>query len=227
MPSYTRGQRRDKFVFVKVSTSSNLYYGFKTKDFGAIAGVSAADITALGHLEASALPASRITIVGANSPKPPRVKKITNNAPSATQQGSVSTYCAISSLATATAAGWQMVDGGRGVKVTNNTRTVTVGAKIEGGGYYLFPMNASDVTTYAAALGLETAPNISATERAQAFSGSSYPKPDIVSITTANGNFSSFCSFDAIDAALAAGYEILKTRKPHPVPASGGTTPTP
>jgi hypothetical protein len=223
MPSYTRGKKREKLTFVKVSANQALYYGFKTKDLTTLANISTADLTALGHLDAATLPATRITIIGANSPKPPRMRKIINKTPGANAQASVSTYCAIDKIATAVAEEWQLVDAGRGVHVSNNARTVTVGAKIEGGGIYLFPMNAADATTYAAALGLELPTTLSATERAQAFSGTTYPKPAVIKIATTSGVFSSFCSHDSIDSALAAGYELVKAAKPHPVPAGAAT----
>lgn len=220
MSSYTRGKKREKLTFVKVSLTQALYYGFKTKDLASISGVSAGDLVALGHLEVAGLPAGRITILGANSPKPPRVRKVVNKTPGANVQASVSTYCGVNAIATAAAEEWQLVNAGRGVHVSNNARTVTVGAKIQGGGYYLFPMNAADATQYATALGLELPTNLSATERSQAFSGTSYPKPAVIKISTAQGTFSSFCSHDAIDAALESGYELVKAAKPHPVPAA-------
>jgi hypothetical protein len=223
MPSYTRNKKREKLTFVKVSLTQALFYGFKTKDLASLSGVSADDLIALGHLDAAGLPATRITIIGANSPKPPRMRKIVNKTPGANVQASVSTYCAIDKIATAAAAEWQLVNAGRGVHVSNNARTVTVGAKIAGGGYYLFPMNAADAASYAETLGLELPTALSGVERAQAFSGTSYPKPAVIKIATAAGTFSSFCSHDAIDLALSVGYELVKAAKPHPVPAAAAT----
>jgi hypothetical protein len=225
MSAYTRGKTRDKLTFVKVSKTKELFYGFKTKDLTSLSGISAGDLTALGHKEAGALTVGAITIIGANSPKPPRVKKVINKKPNAAQQGSVSSFCGIDSLGTAATEGWQVVDGGRGVKITNNSRTKTVGAKIEGGGLYLFPMNANDATTFAAELGLVLPDNISDSERAEAFSGTTYPRPAVLGKATVDGNFSSYCSYDKISEALADEYEIIKNSRPNPVSVAAGNTP--
>lgn len=225
MPSYTRGVRRDKQSFVKVSRTTNLYYGFKTKDLTALQSVSLTDLVALGHLTVAALPSTRITIMGANSPKPPRVRKILTTTPTVSTQESASTYCGVDAISTALAAGWNLVNGGRGIKVTNNARTTTVAAKIEEGGYYLFPMNTADATAYAATLGLVLPGSLSASERANAFSGSTFPRPHKLSKNLTAGTITTFCSYDNVDDALAAGWEQLKGSNPHAAPST--TTPPP
>ena len=112
MPSYTRGQLRENLRFVKVHDGP-LYYGFKTKDFAGLPGVSASDVSALGWLAPDAVPAGSVGVLRANSPKPQRVKKILVRYPNANQQGSMSTFCAYTAFATAQAAGWNLVGGPR------------------------------------------------------------------------------------------------------------------
>ena len=228
MPAYLRGKVRDVLTFVLVS-NQGLYYGFKTKDLSAINGIGTADLTALGHLDVTALPATRIAVIGANSPKPPRVRKTINRNAGANEQKAVSTYCGINSISTALAEGWELINGGRGVTISNN-RTITVGADLESGGIYLFPMNANDVATYAAALGLQKPENLSLIERAQAFSGTSKPKPAIVSKQLTNGTFRSFCSASKLDDALgseptAGGFSLVRAETPSPAPSVAPSNP--
>ena len=141
MPGYTRGQLRDKLTFVAI-TPNVLYYGFSTKDFASIAGLalSQSDMNSLGHLEAAAVPNIGIRIIAANSPKPPRMKKVINARPGPNQQGDASTYCAADAIRTAESAGWKFVKPGRSVTITNSNRTWTMGADLSNGGLYLFPM---------------------------------------------------------------------------------------
>jgi hypothetical protein len=219
MPSYTRGIERDTLTFVKV-TSSTVYYGWKTKDLANIAGVSAADLAALGHILAGSLPAGALGFLGANAPKPPRAKKKLSNTPSASVQQSVSTYCGIASLATAQGAGWDIVDGGRGVSVKNSV-SITLGAELSNGLIYLFPKNSADATAIATELGLILPANLSSAERAKAFRGASKPRPAKVSKPSgARGTINSFCSDSKLDDALAAGWTIIKPAVPYSVAAA-------
>lgn len=212
MPSYTRGVLRDQLVFVKIG-ASNLYYGFTTKDFASLAGVSlsVANLATLGHLQANNVPTGGLRIFGAKSPKPPRMTKVVNAAAGPLQQRSVSTFCADSKIADAESEGWKLTNTGRGVTLSNNARTKTVAATLTGGGIYLWSMNAADVALYAAELGLQQPEQISAIERAKAFSGATRPRPAKVTKPDAKGaNKSSFCSHDKLDNLLAAGWQLLK-----------------
>jgi hypothetical protein len=212
MPSYTRGILRDQLTFVKIGDSS-LYYGFTTKDFASLTGVSlsVANIATLGHLQSTNVPTGGLRIFGAKSPKPPRMTKVVNANPGPSQQGTVSTFVATNNVAAAETEKWKLTNPGRGVTLTNNARSKTVGATLTGGGIYLWPMNATDVTTYATELGLQIPEQISAIERAKAFSGATRPRPAKVTKPDANGkNFSSFCSADKLDNLLAAGWQLLK-----------------
>lgn len=210
MPDYLVGQARDVMSFVKVYAGGLLHYGWNTKDLTGLTGVSSADITALGHKDAAAVGAitGAIAILGANSPKPARFKKVVNRNPSASQQGSVSTFCDADSFATALSAGWKLTKSVRTPKISNNGRTVTVGAKCTDGGIYLFPMNATRAAEVAGELGLILPSSLSTSERQKAFTGTSYPRPYKVSLPGANGDKSTFASSDTIDSATSAGWNI-------------------
>jgi len=214
MPEYLIGVKKDILTFVKVNDAP-LYYGFSTKDFANLPNVSAADTAALGHLLVSNVPANSFKVIGAQSPKPPRMRKTINDNPSATEQASISTFCAFDKIAAAQAEGWKLASRGRGVKFTNNTRTVTVAAKLSNGMYYAIPLNKNSATKYAGTLGLQLPEAMTTAERKKTVTGSSLPKPAVMAIETTGtngqkGTFSTICSFDSVDNATSAGWEQLE-----------------
>ncbi len=190
-----------------------LYYGFSTQDFASTAGLglTVADMATLGHLDASNVPADGIRIFAANSPKPPRVKKVVNRRPTASQHGDTSTYCSPGQLRQAEAEGWKFAKSGRAVTITNSNRTWTMGVELDGGGIYLFPMNPIDADAYADVLGLQRPAQISATERQRAFSGSSRPRPAKVKLEIAGqSTINAFCATGSIDNALSNQWQLVK-----------------
>ncbi|MBD2365184.1 hypothetical protein H6G36_29205 [Anabaena minutissima FACHB-250] len=217
MPAYTRNQKRESLVFVPV----NLYmsYGFKTKDLSSLAGVSSADITALGHVSLDA--AIGCKIVGAKTPKPPRVsKKIPNATP--LQQQSVSTFCGYDKLVAALAAGWNMSKRGQSViiKPSSATRgTLTAIALLSDFSLYCFSMNKADFEAYGAELGLKSATQITGSvERKKLVSGSSTPYPGRASKELADGSrFTSFYSTEEVENISTLGYDILSEEKTLPI----------
>lgn len=210
MPSYTRGKKRDQLRFVAI-TDNVLYYGFNTKDFAGEAGlgITQADMNALGHLEAAAVPGVGIRIIAANSPKPPRMKKVVNENPGPNQQGDASTFCAPGSVRTAETAGWKFVKPGRSVTITNKPRTWTMGAELSNGGVYLFPMNPQDAEAYGDLLGLKRPTQINSTDRQKAFSGTSRPRPARMKLDLpGGGSVNAFCSTLNVDNAITAGWQL-------------------
>lgn len=106
MPSYTRNKKRENMIFVAVNTV--IRFGWKSKDLSAVAGISAADLTKLGHTpEKEVSGTGLILIVGAKAPKPARVTKKIKDA-GVTQQQSVSTFCAYDKLSSAIGDGWDL-----------------------------------------------------------------------------------------------------------------------
>lgn len=189
MSSYTRGKFRDVLTYVLLfSTPVNIYYNWSAKDIAALAGVSKGDLTsALGHLYTVAN--SSIVIVGASSPKPPKVRKIINRNPTASQQGSVSTFCATGSLNTALSAGWKLGGRGRITSIQNNARTVTALAGISNGAVYASPMNAADYNSYKTELALIDPTTINtANERNLIVRGASRPRAAHATKTLSDGS---------------------------------------
>lgn len=221
MPSYTRGRVRENLKFAKVH-QGNLFYGFKPSSYANVTGISSSDITALGWVDAGGVPSGGIAVLGANSPKPVRVRKVLLKRPNVSQQGSASTFCAYNSIVAAQAAGWQITGTSRGVTVTNTDRTKTVGAEIDAGaGIYLFPKNANDVTTYGTTLGLILPGSLTQAERLRAFRGASRPRPPYVKIiadAATGASFSSYCSYDKLDDALGAGFYLVRSEVLPPIP---------
>jgi hypothetical protein len=214
MSIYTRGKKRDKSTFVTVYTG--LLYGFKTKDLAAISSVTAADLLSqLGHISGTTpTPAGSIKVLGARSPKPPRVTKRIPNAGVGAQQ-SVSTFCSYPTLTAAMQGGWTVTKTRRGVSLRSkdsSKNTLTAIATLSDGSMYCFPMNKADFSTYKDALGLTSADalgTISDLERAKLVSGSTIPRPGKASIELSGGGiFSSFYSTSATSAAATAGFSI-------------------
>lgn len=212
MPAYTRGKKRDQMTFVAVNTS--IRFGWKSKDLSSITGVSAGDLTNLGHLQQSALTgAGLILVIGAQSPKPARVTRKISNA-GVGQQQSVSTYCAYDKLAAILGAGWNLASAKRSVTIRNaspDRPSQTAIATLSDGSLYCFSMNKADFDSYAAALGLESASTITnATERNKLVAGCSKPRPGKAGLQLAGGaSFSSFFSTDKLGSLLDAGYDVL------------------
>lgn len=192
MPSYTRGKYREILTYVLLyNTPVNVYYNWSAKDIAALAGVSKSDLTsALGHL--STVANSSLVIVGASSPKPPTVRKILNRNPTASQQGSVSTFCANGSLNTALSAGWKLSGRGRISSIQNNARTVTALAGVSNGAIYASPMNATDYNSYKTELGLIDPSTINtANERNVIVRGASRPRAAHATKTLSDGSTAS------------------------------------
>ena len=208
MPTYLQNEPRDLLRFVKIRKGRNLFYGWKTKDLSKGIGLSDAAIAALGQRTAVQVEgiAGAVGIIGANSPKPARATKVLTRNPAPSERGNASSFVDADSYAAALNVGWT-IGKVRGVSITNNARTTTVGATVDGGGYYLFPMNTTDALAFAADLGLFLPSELSESDRAIAFTGTSKPRPPRVK----NGvtGASTFCSYDAMDTAKSKGWTVL------------------
>lgn len=217
MPSYTRGVLRDNFVAVRCfSATANTYFGFKTKDFSSIPNVDASDVQALGFTLPEAIPNGGLLFLRANSPKPPRARKVILKNPTVAQQGSISSYFSVENTSEVLAAGWTISKAALPVSLRATTRFTTAIAKVSNGAYYCWNMNTADFAAYSDALGLLSATNItSAAERARLVRGASLPRPAKAVRKFDDGKtFSSFVSFDKIDdlgstdLTLAAGEKL-------------------
>lgn len=215
MSTYTRGKKRTSLVFVLINNF--MYFGFKPKDITAFAGISASDVTALGHVAPGALANDKILVIGAQSPKPPKVTKKLTNA-TVGQQQTVSTFCSYPSIATAQAAGWNLTKGRRGVALrakSANRSSLTAIATLSDFSLYCFPMNKADFESYGAELGLKSSVNITNDiERGKLVSGASTPYPGRAAKLLADGStFSSFFSSAKLGDVSQAGYDILSEER--------------
>jgi hypothetical protein len=197
----------------------NLYFGWNAKDLANKTGVAMADLVALGHTTATNVKAiaGALAILGANSPRPARMKKLINpGTTSPSVQESVSTFVAYDQKADALALGWKPAGAGKILPtVRQNSRTVTAGAAVDFGGgvegYYLFSMNAADaVLPQIEALGLNFAGStLSDAEIRKGFTGTSQPRPFKATLELEGGStLSSFCSYDKVTDAANAGWSI-------------------
>lgn len=223
MPSYTRGQLRNKLTYVNVSSVPNVtvYYGFNTKNLTGLPGIAAADLTALGHLsslpappvgDGGGIPSPNLIILRAQSPKPARVRKVVNRNPNASTQGTVNTFCAPLRVANALQAGWQLSKAAIRTKLTNNQRTVTGLALLTNNLVYAYPMNATDHAAYASELGLLTvASQNTPAERAMIFAGATAPRAGTCKkeLTSTGGTSSITTFFSTEQDVVSAGWEIV------------------
>lgn len=212
MPSYTRGRKKDQTSFVLVTPS--LLYGFTTFDLAGLSGVTSGDLSGnLGHLTAAQAAANAaIKVMGANSPKPPRVSKRLLNA-TVSQPSTVSTFCAYNRLTNARSNDWKLSSRPRGVRTTppgGNRKQITAIAELSNGAQYAWSLNQADFNLYAQALGLANASQLSQQERDRLIMGSTTPKPGMAELKLPDGkSFSSFVSTSALQTAQAAGFAII------------------
>jgi hypothetical protein len=215
MSSVQRGKLRDVETYVQVSATQEVYYGFFTKDLSAIAGISAADVTALGHLTPAGVAAisGAITFFGANAPKPAKFKKVLNRRPGAGVQGSVTTFgdgTTTASVLAAAGAGFKKIKDIRPCTFRNDARAVTVGIKLSGTtGIYIQTINAADVTAYATELGLMLPGSLTASERERCFRGSNTNRPAKVQKVVNNATVTMPVSSDKLSDAIDAGWSLV------------------
>lgn len=216
MPAHVRGTTRDLLKFVLLNPV--LCYGWKTADLTAIPGITQAEVTALGHMDAVAANAvaNRIMVVGANSPKPGRVTQKFANAPT-TQRASVSTYVAYNARAAAAAAGWSLGAPQKGVSLkapSPSARSISAVAQLSDGTRYVFPLNQADFNLVAVPLGLQNSTQITTeTERQRLAGGMSSTRPGKASLEDSGGILATYYSTASKDTAAAAGYNIISEER--------------
>ncbi|NJL55716.1 hypothetical protein HC928_11295 [bacterium] len=207
MPGYTRGISLSQLRFVKAVKNAVVLYGWNTKDFASIVtGVTAADITVLGHKTVAQL-GGNPGVLRANKPKPARVTRVFNpNAGPDIQKG-VSTFCDADQLTAALAAKWKLAKPAAGVSGGSSRMRLT--AVEVGTVLYAFTLNAIDLTTYAADIGAKT--NLTDTDFNRMVTGASIPKPAVMGrVLASGGTFSTFVDKSKIDTLRAAGWTLLQ-----------------
>lgn len=223
------GRIKDKIGFVAVT--SQIQYAFKTFDIASVSGITAADLTAIGH--SYAVPQTGIIALAINAPKPPRgSKKVTGIA----GRGSVNTFVAYDKIAAANAAGWAVsMKSARDIGNIGSTPLTTIAiatlSAASGGALYSFPMRTADFSARSQALGLTAASTTanSASERVKVIEGASYPRPGKAKISEATigvgasaGRMQSFSSFYSTASAgtLQTTGWFVSPEIPYPRPAA-------
>lgn len=198
MPASTRGRKREELVYV--AASELVMYGFKTFDISSVPGITAANIGALGHVKAEGMTAdaTKVYVLRANAPKPPRVSKKTSTTTTGTGTGTtgtvpltVSTFCGYNKIADAMAAKWTLAKKGRGITFRGEgsaTRQRTVAIPI-GNGFYCFSCDRGTFSNYGATLGLKG--TLTEAEAKKAFMGASAPKPGTAKAVVAGSSVTS------------------------------------
>ena len=230
MPNYLRGVEKAVLTFVELN-NSNMFYGFTTRDFTEIPGITQEDLDALGHRNEIyhdaldiiyALP-NKLAIFGANSPKPARYKKVINKRPNADQIGSISTFISqgLTYASSASARGWKYASPSKAVSLAGNARNVTALAQLSeesAAGFYGFSMNASDFELYEDELGIFSKTELTELERSRSFTGATRPKPPRVKKKlSGNRTITTYASSgDALTSALVDfGWELLSDEIPY------------
>ncbi|MFP4298674.1 MAG: hypothetical protein ACLFT0_12540 [Spirulinaceae cyanobacterium] len=206
MPSYTRGVALDQLRFVKPLKGSLIAYGWKTKSFGSVTGITDKDITPLGHKLADALK-GLVPVFRANRPKPARVKKIAARSNDPNIQLTVSTFCDADALPTALKSGWTLVKGSQSVGGGGGRARLAV--VTTAGVKYAWSMNTKDFETYGKLIGAET--TISAADRVNLVRGLSAPRPTRMKLLlsakdTPDATFSTFVADSKVADLMAAGW---------------------
>lgn len=218
MPLNRSGKKAYKIEFTPSGATDPIRYVFKSNALTG-AGITADDLTALGITEVSAAPADPTGyVMSPNSPKPPRfTKKDAAN-------GSTTSFCNPTKIATANAAGWTRSKLGkqRGVIVPGSgKKKVTVYVAVAGINY-AWNMNVelyTDISADLDKLGIKV-PTTGA-EKASLVWGSSSPIPARVQktvVTAGTGGaadtvdtFTTFCAQNKEDG-LTNGWSIIAPR---------------
>jgi hypothetical protein len=218
MPAYLRGKDHSILRFVRIDAAKPLFYGWKTKDLSAITGVSETDLTFLGHQTPTQMGTvtGAIGVIGANRPKPARVKKTLVRRPGAGVQGTVSTFIGGNVIADwdiLLESGWEIVEPAKRVTISDNDRSQTVGALCSNGAIYCFPMSKTVPAVVLSDLLLLPASELRlGTNEGKCVSGASKPRPPRVRkdniVNPAGGTYDAhtFCSVDAYENALQTGW---------------------
>lgn len=198
MPASTRGRKREELVYV--AASEFVMYGFKTFDMSNLPGIDSGDLVAMGHIKAAGLTpdTTKVYVLRANAPKPPRVSKKTNTTTTGTGTGAtgtvpltVSTFCAYDKVADAMAKKWTLAKRGRGITFRTEgsaTRQRTAAIPI-GNGFYCFSCDRGTFSNYGATLGLKG--TLNEAEAKKAFMGASAPKPGTAKAVVAGSSVTS------------------------------------
>ena len=151
MASVTLGRKRNVLTIVPINDAVNFQYN--STNLSAITGVSATDVTALGHLTTA--PEGTLTITGCNAPQPAVFKKILGGGAVATTQKAVSAYGNASTkaaIAAARAAGWFLIKPIRSAQLGGGDKKTGVVVPLSNGLYEIVNVYTEDATATNASL---------------------------------------------------------------------------
>lgn len=207
-----RGSRTIGFACVLIKP--NFYYGFPHLDTSKL-GVSAGELSDLGWtllneenrtqiLQSS----SSLLVLGATSPKPPRVKKTSSSL----FQKTVSLFCGYDKLPSLLNKGWLLssrgksmitllLENGAGRKMTalipfSNFKIATGESNVYYQGLYAFPVDKGTFSLFGSELGLISSTALSEADLNRAYIGADYPKPGRATKRTEGGSVSCFYAPD-------------------------------
>lgn len=166
MAVVSRGVKRN--ITKCVPINDLLSYGFSTFDISNAAGVSAADVTALGQKDLAG--AVGTIVFGCSAP---RAARFTKKLESGTR-GSVSSYgdgTSSAAITTARAAGWKQTRRVSRTTLGATAKSQSVGIKLPSGLIYVQAIPKADFTAYGATLGLIEPASLTDAERKKAIRG--------------------------------------------------------
>lgn len=206
MPLSALGKPKDIKTIVKATP--NIYYAFKAKDYASLPGITAADLTALGHAAPGTASAGSIVVTTPKAPKPARFRKKLSG--SDLTQNYASTFgdgVTAASILAATTAGWEMITPARTVSFGPSAKSKNIAIKLSNGVYVVRHVPTVDATTENATLfGWEL--TLSPALINKAIRGAKRMRAATVQKPLASGGIKTFpCRLTKIADAEAAGWK--------------------
>lgn len=205
MPLASRGQPRINIRAVPVTGA--IAHAFKTGDLARGTEISAADLTALGQKELSALASTQIAVFGAQSPRGARFRKQLTRIPTLGQRGSCTSFgngSTPTAIATAAAAGWSLVKPIRLTSIRSTPKSKSVGVTLSNGLIYVQSVPVGDLTAeVVTALGIILPTAFASAEKAKAVRGCNNLRPArVTKIDSTTGvSITLPCSHNKLDTA--------------------------
>lgn len=151
MPLASLGKPKDIKTIVKATP--NIYYFFKAKDYASLPGITAADLTALGHAAPGSQSAGTVVVTTPKAPKPARFRKKLSGTD--LTQSYASTFgdgVTAASILAATQAGWEMIAPARTVSFGPSAKSKNIAVLLSNGVYVVRHVPTVDATTENATL---------------------------------------------------------------------------
>ncbi len=190
MSASQRGRKYGELV--GCLANEHVLYLFRPADSSRVVGLGNAPYTQLGWGPAVVLALfSQPKILGANSPKPPRVCKQFG-------QRNFSAFCGTDKLSDAKAAGWRLDKAALSTSLRREGKTITAVIQL-GGVNYCWPVSSADFAAFGQELGWKHPSSItSETEQARCVRASGLPRPGKIKLKLEGGSvFSSFVAPNA------------------------------